>query len=112
MQPGMPPPPGYPQGPPPGAPQEPVNSHMGWAIGAIFLFWPLAIPAIMAASRCNAAVAAGDYMGAQAASEDAKKWAKLATIIGICWYVLWCLIGGISACSGAEAINSAGSGTY
>ncbi|GIL27604.1 CD225/dispanin family protein [Actinocatenispora comari] len=107
MQPGMPPPPGYQQGPPPGAPQEPINSHMGWSIGAIFLFWPLAIPAIMAASRCNAAIAAGDYMGATAASEDAKKWAKLATIIGCCWIGLWCVIGVIWIIVVAAATSSA-----
>nr|WP_263975127.1 CD225/dispanin family protein [Actinocatenispora comari] len=80
---------------------------MGWSIGAIFLFWPLAIPAIMAASRCNAAIAAGDYMGATAASEDAKKWAKLATIIGCCWIGLWCVIGVIWIIVVAAATSSA-----
>jgi hypothetical protein len=60
----------------------PIDSGMTRAIIAIFLFWPLAIPAIISASKVNDLAARGDLAGAQAAAEDSKKWSKLAFIIG------------------------------
>ncbi|HEY3506282.1 MAG TPA: CD225/dispanin family protein [Actinocatenispora sp.] len=102
-----------------GAPQQPpteINDHQGWAIGAIFLFWPLAIPALMASSRCRQALAAGDFATAQMESENAHKWAKLATIIGICWYGVCILISCISGCgammAAKDASDSLNSGGY
>lgn len=71
--------------------QPQIDNNMTMSIVAIFLFWPLAIPAIMSASKVNTLVAAGDFAGAQAAAADSKKWSKLALIIGIAWYVLVCI---------------------
>jgi hypothetical protein len=82
--------PGYPdQGPPQ------IDNNMTMSIVSIFLFWPLAIPAIISASRVNPLLQQGDYAGAQNAAAESKKWSKLAIIIGIClWAVsLLCCVG-------------------
>jgi hypothetical protein len=78
--------PGYP--PQPQAPA--VSNNMVASIVSIFFFWPLAIPAIMNASKVNERLAVGDLGGAQAASTESKKWSKLAFIIGGVLYVLCC----------------------
>ena len=69
--------PGY-QGQPPQ-----VDNNMTMSIVSIFLFWPLAIPAIINASKVNPLLQQGDYAGAQAAAAESKKWSKLALIIGL-----------------------------
>jgi interferon-induced transmembrane protein len=68
--------PGYQQG------QPQVDNNMTMSIVSIFLFWPLAIPAIMNASKVNPLLQQGDFGGAQAAAAESKKWSKLALIIG------------------------------
>jgi hypothetical protein len=74
--------PGYEQG------QPQVQNNMAMSIVAIFLFWPLAIPAIINASKVNPLLQQGDLAGAQAAAAESKKWSKLALIIGL---VIWAL---------------------
>jgi uncharacterized membrane protein len=88
--------PGY-----PGEPQQ-VDNNMTMSIVSIFLFWPLAIPAIMNASKVNPLVQSGDIAGAQVAAAESKKWSKLALIIGI---VLWVV--GIICCIGYFAVVAA-----
>lgn len=90
--------PGYP-------PQGPIDNNMTWSIVSIFLFWPLAIPAIINASKVNPLLQQGDYAGAQNAAAESKKWSKLAIIIGASlWAIsLLCCIGLIVA----SAFNSA-----
>jgi hypothetical protein len=80
--------PGYPGQPPQ------VDNNMTMSIVSIFLFWPLAIPAIINASKVNPALQAGDVAGAQAAAAESKKWSKLALIVGLVWYgvVIVCCI--------------------
>jgi hypothetical protein len=56
---------------------------MPWLIACVVLFWPLAIPGIINASRVNALVAAGDHRGAKAASDKAGIWATWATVLGV-----------------------------
>jgi Interferon-induced transmembrane protein len=75
--------------------QPPINNNMTMSIVSIFLFWPLAIPAIIAASKVNPALQTGDFATAQQAATDSKKWSKLALIVGLCWYgvVLLCCVG-------------------
>ena len=87
MQPGYPP-----QGPPPQ-----IDNNMTMSIVSIFLFWPLAIPAIINASKVTTLVQQGDYAGAQNAAAESKRWSKLAVIIGLIWIglVLICCIGGL-----------------
>jgi hypothetical protein len=89
----------------PGQPQ--VDNNMTMSIVSIFLFWPLAIPAIINASKVNTLLQQGDVMGAQAAAAESKKWSKLALIVGlIAWGVgLLCCIGYFALF--AAAANSA-----
>ncbi|MGY0234686.1 CD225/dispanin family protein [Longispora urticae] len=83
------------------APTGEIQNYMVWSILTIFLFWPLAIPAIINASKVNGLLAAGDYAGAQEASAGAKKWAKIATIVGGSLYALYAI-----CCIGSLIINA------
>jgi hypothetical protein len=49
---------------------------------------PLAIPAIINASKVNTLLQHGDYAGAQAAAAESKKWSKLAPVIGLIGWVI------------------------
>lgn len=69
-------------------PQRSVENHLAWAIVSLILFWPLAIPAIVNASKVNGLLAAGNHSGAQQAARAARMWARRATIFGIIWWVL------------------------
>jgi len=65
--------------------QQPIDNNMTWSIVAIFLFWPLAIPAVINASKVNPLLQVGDYAGAKAAATESKRWSRLAIIIGLIW---------------------------
>ena len=97
----------------PGQPpqQPPVDNNMTMSIVSIFLFWPLAIPAIISASKVNPLLAQGDIHNAQIAATDSKKWSKLALIVGlVAWGVgLLCCIGYfvlVAATIGSNAATS------
>src|SRR5688572_1840575 len=93
--------PGYP-GQYPGQPPE-INNNMTMSIVSLFLFWPLAIPAIINASKVNTLLQQGDYNGAQAAANESRKWSKLAIIIGLVWIavvLLCCVFGGLAGIMG------------
>ncbi|WP_432900538.1 CD225/dispanin family protein [Micromonospora matsumotoense] len=95
--------PGYPN------PQQPINNNMTPSIVAIFFFWPLAIPAIINASKVNPLLQQGDYAGAEAAARESKKWSKLAFIIGAVWLVivlLCCIFGGLMGAIGGNTSTS------
>ncbi|MEV4757382.1 CD225/dispanin family protein [Micromonospora sp. NPDC049559] len=82
--------PGYPSQPPPQ-----IDNNMTMSIVSIFLFWPLAIPAIINASKVNPLLQQGDWAGAQAAAAESKKWSKLALIIGLIGWaisIICCII--------------------
>ncbi|GAA4574814.1 hypothetical protein GCM10023176_42720 [Micromonospora coerulea] len=96
--------PGYPQQQPP----PPINNNMTMSIVSIFLFWPLAIPAIINASKVNPLLQQGDYAGAQAAAAESRKWSKWALIVGIAWIaliVVCCLVGGLAGIMGGSSTN-------
>jgi Interferon-induced transmembrane protein len=76
--------------PGPGQPQQ-VDNNMTMSIVSIFLFWPLAIPALINASKVNTLLQTGDIAGAQQASAESKKWSKLAIIVGIIAYAVCCI---------------------
>lgn len=84
-----PPPGGGGYGPPPGA--TPPDNGLVWAIVAIFCCWPFAIPAIINATKVNDLWNRGDQAGAMEAQAQAKKWTKIAFILGGIWVVLWVL---------------------
>src|SRR5262249_34895680 len=58
-------------GAPYGAPQQPYGAgytmpppnYLAWAIISIFIFWPLAIPAIIFANQVNQKFQLGDFAG-------------------------------------------------
>lgn len=78
----------------PGYPQQPqIDNNMTMSIVAIFLCWPLAIPAIINASKVNPLLQQGDYAGAQTAATESKKWSKLALWIGGGLWALSCICG-------------------
>ena len=69
-----------------------ISSYMGWAIATIFIFWPLAIVAIVYASKVGNLLALGDVPGAQEASGKAKMWCWITFGVGVAWLILWILI--------------------
>jgi Interferon-induced transmembrane protein len=92
---------GYPQQYPPQGQPPQIDNNMTMSIVSIFLFWPLAIPAIINASKVNPALQTGDYATAQQAAAESKKWSKLALIIGLSAWAL-----GILCCIGWFAFVS------
>ena len=95
--------PGYPQQQP-----QQIDNNMTMSIVAIFLFWPLAIPAIINASKVNPLIQQGDYAGAQAAAAESKKWSKWALIVGLGWIgiiVVCCLFGGLAGLVSGSSTN-------
>jgi len=60
-----------------------VPNYMVPAIISIFCCWPLAIPAIIFATKVNSQVAAGDMAGAEDSSKKAKMFSYIALGIGI-----------------------------
>src|SRR5437762_13742297 len=91
--------------PPPTGTSATVPNYLVQAIISIFCCWPLAIPAIIFATQVNSNVASGNIAGAQEASAKAKKFMKLAFIIGsICWVLFilfYVLVFGIALLGGA-----------
>jgi hypothetical protein len=90
------PPPGYPPGygygyptGPAGPPSAKPSTNIGWAIAAVFTFWPLAIPAFIFAGRVDNAWNLGDRAGAESASRTARNFGLAAVIVGI---VVWVLV--------------------
>ena len=73
-------------GPPPSGADIP--NYMVLGILSIFCCWPIAIAALVNASKVNKLVAAGDIAGATAASASAKKFAIIAIVLGIVGQIL------------------------
>lgn len=104
------PPPGGPggYGPPSGGQPgfnggTPPDNGLTWAIVAIFCCWPFAIPAIVNASKVNDLWNRGDQGGALEAQTQAKKWTKIAFILGS---IVWVLNIALYACSAIFATSS------
>jgi hypothetical protein len=77
--------------------QPQVRSYLAWSIVCVFLFWPLAIPAIIFASKVKTLVTAGDYQGGVTASRQARMWAIWATGVGAAVWGLSCCAVGLTA---------------
>jgi hypothetical protein len=58
-----------------------VPNYMVWSIICIFLCWIFAIPAIINSVRVDNRLALGDVPGARLASNRARTWATVATVI-------------------------------
>jgi len=98
-----------PQGYPPQGQPPAVDNNMTMSIVAIFLFWPLAIPAIINASKVNPALQSGNFAEAQRAAAESKKWSKLALWIGIgVWAVsiICCIIYFVVIAAATTSVNT------
>jgi len=87
-----PPPPGY--APPSGygtapaaAPRQ-YPAPIGWVIAAVILFWPTAIPALLASHRSARAAGAGDVATADREAASAKRWGIISVCVGAAVIVL------------------------
>lgn len=77
----------------PQAPQPMPENYLVWAILTTLLCClPLGIVSIINATKVSSAYTAGDYAGAQKASEDAKKWAMWSAIGGVIFWVLYIIV--------------------
>ncbi|MFV0425919.1 MAG: CD225/dispanin family protein [Beutenbergiaceae bacterium] len=81
---GTPPPPSAPGMPPVGGtPMSPPPNNLVFAIlSTIFCCLPLGVASIVFAAQVNTKFAQGDYAGAQASADKAKKFALWGAIIG------------------------------
>ncbi|WP_433496913.1 CD225/dispanin family protein [Sphaerimonospora sp. CA-214678] len=90
--------PGYPGGyppPPPGGPMgpPPPNNHLVMAIvTTVLCCLPLGVVSIVYATQVNSKWAAGDFQGAVAASESAKKWWLASMITALVLFVLYIIL--------------------
>ena len=69
----------YPPPPPPGMVRPP--NYLAWAIVTVFLFWPIAIAAIIKSNSVDRLWAEGQYGMAQEASNTTKTLCLVATIL-------------------------------
>ncbi len=70
-----------------------IPNHLVWAIlSTLFCCLPFGIVSIVYASKVDGLAMAGDIAGAQAASDDAKKWAMIAAGVSIGLIVLYILL--------------------
>ena len=71
------------------------DNYLVWGILVTILCgcgMPLGIVSIINASKVGSAYAAGDYVGAEKASKDAKKWAIWGAVVGGVFVLLYLLV--------------------
>jgi len=64
-------------------------TNAGWAVAASVLFFPVAFSAWTAALNVTRLWVMDDFYGAQAASDKAKRFGKIALGIGVTIFVLY-----------------------
>ena len=65
------------------------QNYLIWAIlTTLFCCLPLGIVSIVFAAQVDGKLASGDYAGAVASSENAKRWAIIGAIAGVVFYLL------------------------
>jgi hypothetical protein len=89
---------GYPAAAPPG--------NLGWAIVAVLLFWPLAIPAFINYGRVEGSWYRGDPAGAYVASANVKKYGVIALCIGLVLVVIWFIVAVVLVANVNDCVNS------
>ncbi|MEV0699476.1 CD225/dispanin family protein [Saccharopolyspora sp. NPDC050389] len=89
----------------------PLNNNLGWAIAGILVCWPFGIPALIKSLQVNSLWYQGQYDQAQISANEAKKWGKVAVIVGasllglyilafVAYFVIMIAVFGIAATSG------------
>jgi ABC-type Fe3+ transport system permease subunit len=82
--------PGYGDYPPP--PPPPPN-HLVWAIlTTIFCCLPAGVVSIVFAAQVNSKWQAGDYQGAQSASNNARTWAIVSVILSFVAAIIYLVV--------------------
>ncbi len=80
---------------PPYQPQHhlpmPPDKNLGWVIAGVLVFWPVAIPALLAVSKVSDLWFTGRHQEAFQAAADAKRWGRIAVIVGACYFGLMTL---------------------
>ncbi len=79
------------------------DNYLVWGILVTILCgcgMPLGIVSIINASKVGSAYAAGDYVGAEKASKDAKKWAIWGAVVGGVFVLLYLLFVVVVAAAG------------
>jgi hypothetical protein len=76
--------------------QQPMPRPKNWLVESIlvtiFCCLPLGIVGIVNAANVNSRYDAGDYAGAQNASQQAGKWTKIGFFIGIAVILIYALL--------------------
>jgi len=72
------------------------SNYLGWAIVTVFLFWPIAIAALIKSNSVDRLWSEGQYGMAQEASNTTKTLCLIATILAgvliIAMIALWFLV--------------------
>lgn len=79
---------------------QPPPSNLVWGIlTTIFCCLPAGIASIVFAAQVNSKWSAGDFAGAQASSNNARKWAIIGAVVGLVVSVLYviAIVAGIVA---------------
>lgn len=85
-------------------PSQKPDNYLVWSILAtLFCCVPTGIAAIVFAAQVDSKWTAGDYAGAQNASEKAKLWSWVSFGLGLTFAVLYVLLVGLGAASGSYA---------
>lgn len=107
-QPPMGPAGGMPYG---GAPMSPPpqNNLVLAILATVLCCLPLGIVAIIKANSVDKLWAAGDFAGAQAAADEAKRWSMWGLIAGIVWSLIWVVVAVLLM---AGVIGAASTSTY
>ncbi len=97
--------------PAPAAPPTPPSGRypapIGWVIAAVILFWPTAIPALLASHRAARAAGAGDATASAHESATAKRWSIVSVCVGAALIVLSVVVSIVWAIVAAVAIHDA-----
>lgn len=68
--------------------QKPA-SYLVWGIlTTLFCCLPFGIVSIVFAAKVDGAFASGDYAGAQAASQNAKRWAIISAVVAVVSWII------------------------
>jgi len=99
-----PPPPAFPP-PSPGVGGAPPANNLVWGIlTTILCCLPFGIVSIIKAAEVNGKWASGDYAGAQASAEAAKKWAIVSAIVAVgVWILYFVFIVGLGVLSSTSS---------
>lgn len=96
-------------------PQQPPAlppSQAGWVVAAIVFFWPVAFSAANHAFSVYPKWAAGDFAGAQYASDRAKKLGKIALAVFAILILAYVVFVGIAIAVGINEAASVSSDGY